>query len=242
MRLDSQRAKLQRVVRYHPVTVSHFLPIANTYHDQVESTSYRFEMSNGLSATGVWMKEVQIADAAPLTIVINDKGKKGAATEMWGASPEVTDRMERGEQVLAVDLLGMGDAAPDQPFDLMAMMLAATGERPLGMEAAQLIGLARWAHGQWAPSQIRLEGTGIRSQVISVVTSALEPRLFAQVVTRGGMHSLSYLLDEPVEYKNAPDLFCLDLYKDFDIDRLAELAKPSEVIQRGFIELTPPGN
>ena len=53
--------------------------------------------------------------------------------------------MERGEQVLAVDLVGMGDAAPDQPFDLIAEMLAATGERPLGMEAAQLIGVARWA-------------------------------------------------------------------------------------------------
>ena len=57
---DSQRANLRSVVRYHPVTVSHIMRIANTHHDQVESISYRFEMSNGLSATGVWLKEVQI--------------------------------------------------------------------------------------------------------------------------------------------------------------------------------------
>jgi hypothetical protein len=135
----------------------------------------------------------------------------------------------------------MGDAAPDQPFDLIAMMLAATGERPLGMEAAQLISLARWAQVQWVPSQIRLEGTGIRSQVISLVASAVEPRLFSQVGLRAGMHSLSYLLGKPVEFKDAPDLFCLDLYKDFDLDRLAALAKSTEVIQHGFIELSAPG-
>jgi len=238
---DAQRAKLRDVVRYHPVTVSHIMRVANTHHNQVESISYRFEMSNGLSSTGTWLKEVQIGDPAPLTIVINDKGKKGAATEVWDRAPEVAHRMERGEQVLAVDLVGMGDGAPDQPFDLISEMLAATGERPLGMEAAQLISVARWAQEEWAPSQIRLEGTGIRSQMISLVASALEPRLFSQVEVHGGMHSLSYLLEEPVEFKDAPDLFCLDLYKEFDLDRLAALAKPAEIIQHGFVEVSAPG-
>jgi dienelactone hydrolase len=238
---DSQRANLRSVVRYHPVAVSNIMRVANTHHNQVESISYRFEMSNGLSSVGTWLREVQIGDPAPLTIVINDKGKKGAATEIWDRAPEIAHCMERGEQVLAVDLVGMGDAAPDQPFDLISEMLAATGERPLGMETAQLISLAHWAQAEWAPSQMRLEGTGIRSQVISLVASALEPKLFSRVELRGGMHSLSYLLEEPVEFKDAPDLFCLDLYKEFDLDRLAALAKPAEVIQHGFVELSAPG-
>jgi len=237
---DSQRAKLREVVRYYPVSVSHPMRIANTYHNQVESILYRFQMNNGLSAMGVWLKEVGTADPAPLTIVINDKGRAGAAKEIWDGSPEVAHHLEQGERVLAVDLLGMGDAVPDQPYGMMAQMLAAAGERPLGMEAAQLTGLARWTQAEWAPSQIRLEGTGIRSQVISLVASALEPRLFSQVAVHGGMHSLSYLLEEPVEYRDAPDLFCLDLYKDFDIDQLAALAKPAEVTQHAFIEVSPP--
>jgi dienelactone hydrolase len=237
----SQRAKLRDVVRYHPVTVSHISRIANTHHDQVESISYRFEMTNGLSATGVWLKEVQTENHPPLTIVINDKGKKSAATEIWDRVPEVAHRMERGEQVLAADLVGMGDAAPDKPLHLIAEMLAATGERPLGMEAAQLISLARWAQEEWAPPQIRLEGTGIRSQVVALVASALEPKLFSQVELDGGMRSLSYLLDKPVAYEDAPDLFCLDLYKNFDLDRLVVLAKPAEVVQHGYLELPAPG-
>jgi len=38
------------------------------------------------------------------------------------------------------------------------------------------------------------------------------------------MSSFSYLLDAPVQYRTAPDLFCLDLYKYFDLDRLAAMA------------------
>ncbi len=238
---NSQRERLRKVVRYHPVEVSHLTRVWNTHHDQVESVSYRFEMSNGLGATGTWLKEVQTGNAAPLAIVLNDQGKKGAATEIWDHLPEVANRLERGEQVLVVDLVGMGDAAPDQPFPLFAEMLAATGERPLGLEAAQLNGLARWAQREWAPPHIRLEGTGIRSQVISLVASDAEPGLFSQIELHSGMHSLSYLMQKPVQFDEAPDLFCLDLYKDFDINRLAALAKPAEVIQQSFVELPAPG-
>ena len=232
-----ERARLRDVVRFHPVSVAHLMRVANTHHDQVESLSYRFEMSNGLSAAGVWLKAVETGDRAPLTIVINDKGKKGATTEVWDRDPEVAHRLERGEQVLALDLVGTGDAAPDQPYSLLTEMLAATGERPLGMEAAQLVGVARWAQEQWAPPQIRLEGTGIRSQLTALVAAALEPKLFAQVELHGGMRSLQYLLDKPVGYEDAPDLFCLDLYKYFDIEHLAALAKPAEVVQRDYVEL-----
>ena len=45
------------------------------------------------------------------------------------------------------------------------------------------------------------------------------------------MRSLGYLLEKPVAYKDAPELFCLDLYKEFDVDRLALLAGPTRVKQ-----------
>ena len=49
---------------------------------------------------------------------------------------------------------------------------------------------------------------------------------------RDGMRSLKYLLDAPVKFESAPDLFCLDLYKQFDIDRLAKMAEPAKVTQQ----------
>jgi hypothetical protein len=42
---------------------------------------------------------------------------------------------------------------------------------------------------------------------------------------------LQHLLDAPVKFEAAPDLFCLDLYKEFDIDRLAMLAEPAKITQ-----------
>jgi hypothetical protein len=44
-----------------------------------------------------------------------------------------------------------------------------------------------------------------------------------------GIRSLAYLLDTPVAYRTASDLFCLDLFKEFDLDSLALLAEPARV-------------
>ena len=73
--------------------------------------------------------------------------------------------------------------------------------------------------------QVRLESTGPRSQITALVAAALEPALFSGVHVREGMRSLAHLLDTPVSYTAAPDLFCLDLYKEFDVDSLAALGK-----------------
>jgi hypothetical protein len=239
---STQREKLREVVHLHPVAVEHALLIDNAHHDQVESLSYRFEMSNGLSATGVWLKETPTKNGAPMTIVLNDGGKKAAGTTLWGRVPEVASRMECGQQVLVADLVFTGDAAPSEPTHLFSELLAATGERPLGMEAAQLISLAHWAQNRWSPNGLRLETTGIRSQTIALVAAALEPKLFSAVVSHDAMHSLGYLLEKPVTYKEASDLFCLDLYKDFDLDSLAAIAGPTTVTNDSYLEVKPEGH
>jgi dienelactone hydrolase len=219
----SAREKLNTVVRYQPVSVQSAWKINNTKNKGVESLSYRFEFSNQLSATGVWIKAVTTPDDAPVTIVLNDKGKNATAAE-------VSSRVNRGEQVLAVDVLFTGDAAPEKPspadYDLI---LAATGNRPIGLEAAQLIALARWLEGSSRKPRVRLETTGMRSQVAALIASSIEPTLFSEVSISDGIRSLAYLLDTPVAYRTASDLFCLDLFKEFDLDSLALLAEPARV-------------
>lgn len=238
---DSERGKLKEVTRYYPVAVKQAWGVANTKHNGVEAVSFRLLLSDGLSATGVWLKDMPTSADAPLTVVLNDKGMKAAGSEVWDRAPEVAGRMDRGEQVLVLDLLFTADAAPEGPSFLFPEMLAAAGSRPIGMEGAQLIAVAHWARARWHTPSVRLESTGIRSQVASLLASALEPRLFAEVAAQGGMRSLSYLLDKPVSYQEAPDLFCLDLYKDFDLDRLRALAEPTKVHEQNFVgELPPP--
>jgi hypothetical protein len=154
-----------------------------------------------------------------VTIVLNDKGRKAAAEA-------ISDRVNRGEQVLALDLLFRGDVLPEkESAPEYTQLLAAFGDRPLGLQAAQLTAIARWLSGRAGAGRVRLESTGPRSQITALTAAALDPALFADVQIRDGMTSLGRLLDTPVTYEAAPDLFCLDLYKEFDVDRLAGLAK-----------------
>ena len=76
---SAERTRLRDVVRLHPVAVTHTMLLANINHYLVDSISYRWEMSNGLGATGVWVQEAATKASAPLTIVLNDGGKKASA-------------------------------------------------------------------------------------------------------------------------------------------------------------------
>jgi len=236
----SERAKLSKVVHYQPVSVAHPWYMADTNHNTVESVSFRFTLSNGLSATGVWAKSIWTPDDAPLTVVVNDRGREGADQEVWDHEPEVADRIARREQVLVLSILFTGDANPNgQDVGSFGYMLSTVGAPPLGLEAAQLIGIAEWARSRWHPSRIRLESSGYRMQVVSLVAGALAPHLFKSIAIHKGMHSLDYILEKPVESGKAPDMFCLDLDKDFDLDTLKALAEPAKVTETDYAELVP---
>jgi hypothetical protein len=117
------------------------------------------------------------------------------------------------------------------PSALYGLLLSAAGDRPLGMQAAQLIGIADWVRQKAGSRSTSVETIGIRNQVTALVAAALEPTHFSELKVREGMKSLGYLLEDDVHYQDAPDLFCLDLYKDFDIDLLAALAEPTKINQ-----------
>jgi hypothetical protein len=65
-----------------------------------------------------------------------------------------------------------------------------------------------------------------------LIAAAITPGLFSEISTRKGIPSLGSLLKTPVKFRDAPDLFCLDLYKVFDIDSIAGLSAPTRVRER----------
>jgi len=225
----SQREGLRTVVRYKPSGLGRVWTLANTKSKGVETRSYLFVMSNGLSANGVWLKGIESPDNAPLTVVLNDKGKKAAGSD-------ASNRVNRDEQVLALDLLFTGDAWKNAEPYSYAQILGATGDRALGQQAAQLVEINRWMKQGAGPTRVRLEVTGIRNQVAALVAVALEPELFSEVVIHEGMPTLGYLLEAPVTFLEAPELFCLDLYKRFDLDRLAAMAPATKVTLERYVQ------
>lgn len=219
--VKSERERLKSVICYEPVSVENAWRMNNSKHSGLETMSYRFDFSNGLSATGIWLKGISAAPDGLINVVLADKGYKATAEV-------VSEHVNRGEQVLALDLLFNGATAPENPAD-WEMLVATTGERPLGLEVAQLLAIAGWIRTSVAGSSFRVLTEGIRSQVIAVTAAGLGPTAFTAIESRQAMESLDYLLRKSVPFRSAPDLFCLDLYKYFDLDRLSLMAAPTEV-------------
>lgn len=209
---STQRTRLRQVVRYTPVSMKHVWAVDNTSHLGLESISYRFELDNGLSATGIWLKATDSPDNSPVDIVLDDKGRNGAAGEVWDRTPEVANLLNRGDQVILVNLLFFGDDSPAEiassPLpSYFASAVAAIGDRPLGLESAQLISVSHWAQRTFNSQPIYMEVTGIRTQMAALISAAIEPGLFSEIHVHEGMNSLDYLLQKPVEFDDAPDLF-----------------------------------
>lgn len=219
---NSERQKLNLLVRYKPVRLARAWTLANTKNKGVETQSFLFEMGNGLGGSGVWLKGTETPANASVTIVLNDQGRKAAASD-------ISNRVNRDEQVLSLDLVFFGDTWKDlEPFSY-AQILDGEGERPLGIQAAQLIEIVQWLRKRAGAQKARLESRGIRTQAVALIAAALQPDLFSEVIIHEGMSSLAYVLRTPVTFQQAPELFCLDLHKEFDIDRLAAIAAPVEV-------------
>jgi dienelactone hydrolase len=233
--MTSQREQLKSVIRYSPVAVNGAWKLISTKgHPDLRSFTYRFDFSNSLTGTGIWVATKRSATTdAPLTIVLNDKGYKKSAQR-------VADRVNRGEDVLAFEPLFFGSTSPDETEPAYwEMLVASSGERAVGLEVGQLIATAKSFRTRTGPNKVRLDTDGIRSQVVALTAAALEPDLFSEIESNNAMSSLRYLLDAPVPYRSAPDLFCLDLYKYFDIDRMAMLALPVKVTIDGKTVLLP---
>ncbi len=237
----SQQRRLADVLRFEAPVLTNAWRLWSTHRFEVESVSYRFEFDNALGAVAVWLKAVRSPAAAPATIVLHDQGRRAAAAV-------ITDRVNAGEQVLALDVLLLGEMIPE-PLDVSdpelvdplsvlrsrrgatnaALLLATVGERALGIEIGQLLAVADWFKRTSGQADLRLETTGIRSQVIALAAAALRPQAFTAIVAHEAMPGLDHVLDAPVRFSDAPDLFCLDLYKYFDLDRLQIIAAPTRI-------------
>ena len=214
------------MVRFSQVDVEHAWALHSTKNRGVETRSYRFHFSDGLVAFGLWGKAIRTSGDAATSIILSDLGKDSAASA-------ASDRINRGEQVLVADLVLTGDAAPQpEQATRYPQLLATIGDRPLGIRASHLLALARWLKKNHGSSQVRIESKGQRSQVVALVGAALEPQFFSEIQVEEGMKSLADLLEEPVHYEQAPELFCLGLLPAFDIELLVNLAKPTRVRQR----------
>jgi dienelactone hydrolase len=238
--VEKERNQLRKVVRFAPVTVTHAWPISETHEKGLESRGYRFEFSNGLSAPGVLIESARRPRNGGTTLLISDSGRTSMAVEAG-------NDVNRGQRVLVFDPLLFGENIPAPGDDLsgFAQMLNTVGERPLGLDAAQVAAIAGWLQadsvdGSGTPgsrvlapnhavSPLRVVTNGPRGETVALVSAAMAPELYSSIEARHGLVSLGDLFLHPPEYHEAPELMCLDLYRDFDFNILSLIAAPVKI-------------
>lgn len=149
-------------------------------------------------------------------IVLAEAGRRHAGTLSRQA-------LARGHRVLAVDLFGFGESQCSYPFH---MLLAAAGQRPLGIMTAQLLAVVDWARRRYRTGAVHVGAGGRVTSVVALLAAALAPQRFAGMTTHGLLDSLGRLVEWPAAYSAHAPLFCFGLLAETDVSDLLRLSAP----------------
>lgn len=166
---------------------------------------------------------VEIAEGTPKSTVIllADAGRAAMAAD-------AARLLQQGRRVVAIDPYYYGESRMAVKPWLFAILLAAVGDRPLGIQASQIAATARWLEQRKAgPVEILVDGP--RTGLAALIATALEPKAIAGLTVRNGMSSLKEVLQKDLAADKTPELFCFGLLEAFDIPQIKALAGPGRV-------------
>ncbi|HVU88902.1 MAG TPA: CehA/McbA family metallohydrolase [Pirellulales bacterium] len=158
------------------------------------------------------------------TIVLADAGRASTAAE-------VERLLRRGDRLLAIDPLGLGESTvqAQDPSYLYPLFLAAVGERPLGIQAAQLIALARLARAAHPQESVTIVASGPRAAMAALVAAALGAEEIQGVEVKDSLSTLAELIERDQTVEKLPELFAFGLAAEFDVAQIAALMAPRRV-------------
>ena len=196
----------------------------------VHATSYKIKAtkagsarSDGIAAVywklgmdGEWtvpVVELTQGKTSGTTIVVADGGRIAAAEQ-------IRELLAGNRRVLAVDAYYFGESKFNKRDYLWSLLVAAVGERALGIQASQTVAVA-----QWAGEPVDVVALGYRSGLYTLVAAALEPDSFGSLKAPDQIETLKQATAESWKVTRAPEIFCFGLLEEFDIPQLVELAK-----------------
>src|SRR5258705_1367875 len=157
---EKNREKLREVVR-----AKHFRAVAsrvdNRSVDGVEAAFWKIKVDDEWTVPAVELKSSQPKGT---TVLVADNGRSGTAAETQAL-------LDKGERVLAVDPFYFGESKIRSHDSLFALLIAAVGERPLGLQAGQVAAVARWAETQIEGQPPTLRGAGPRASAVVLIAA-----------------------------------------------------------------------
>ncbi len=167
---QSRRDALRAVVRAKDYQV-HAIKLAAEERGGVKATFWRLQMAGDWTVPAV---ELVQGDPKGTTLLVAEAGRSSLATD-------AARLLATGQRVVAVDPFYLGESKIASRDFLYALLVAAVGERPLGLQASQVAAVARWCATQPKSGPVRLVAKGARSSLFALVAAALEEKAIGQV-------------------------------------------------------------
>jgi len=221
----ARRSRLREIVRFEPYKARATTTAQAESGGTDDGKSPKIRAVYWKLAIGPW--------TVPAVELAGPRGDKAAvllADEGFAhAAAEVAKLLSDGYRVLAVDPFYFGQSRIAQRDFLFALLVAAVGSRPLGIQAAQTIAAARWWAEQNQDKPITLVAVGPRTGVIALVAAALEPESIGAVELHEPLASLKQVIERNWTVREKPELFCFGLLEQFDLADIAALVVPRPV-------------
>lgn len=143
---------------------------------------------------------------------------------------EVRKRLAAGERVIALDPFDFGESKA-LPHLVYPILVAALGDRPLGIEAAQVGAAARWARARQEAGPATLLAAGPRTSLVATVAAVWEDGV-GRLELSHSLPTLRQVIDKNREVNEGPELFCFGLLAEFDVATILSLAAAREITLR----------
>ncbi len=218
LKQGASREKLREVVRFRTYEVSAESG-PDTGQNGIEVKYWKLKLGQDWTVPAV---ELSTGKPAGTTIVIGDGGRKSAGGT-------VSKLVESGQRVIAVDPFYFGESTIPQRDALYAILVAGVGERPLGIQAAQIAAVARWVRARESSGPVTVVAVGPRTSTIAMVAAAIESEAIGAVEVHDPLRSLKLLIEQNRSVEQTPELFCFGLLEHFDIKDLAQMIAPRPV-------------
>ena len=180
---------------------------------------YRYVVSFdelGLSAAALVLEQ---KDPSATALVLADTG-------FASQSKKVKELLDSGHRVVCMDPLLVGQSAPPDSIGANAMLIGTVGERPLGIQVAQLRAAIEALAEEHGFSTLVVHSVGPRTSLAATCAAALDgANMIDDVVTTDLPDSLKKFLEPGHSFNQMPEVYCFGLLRDFDIPQLRELMK-----------------
>ena len=166
------------------------------------------------------LTELTRGEVTGTAVVIADAGRKSAAKE-------IEERLAAGQRVVAFDPTFIGEANMGGRTYLHVLLAATVGQRALGIEAAQVTAVSRWA-AQTFKSTPALHSIGPRTSLVALVAKALDPKASGELKPAQHIEDLNGILLNNWTVGDKPEMFCFGLLEHFNVPQIKALAAEAD--------------